>query len=180
MRERSRKQIEKLRRRYQDRREAYHLMKKYGADILKSDNFRSTRKYIQHGSIAVHRHCLDVAQQSIAINRKLGIHCQERDLIRGALLHDYFLYDWHNKERENYQFLHGFYHPGIALKNAQKEYQLTPREADIIAKHMWPLTVVPPLCREAWVVSAADKYCSLLETLHIRRSTARHQTNHGE
>lgn len=37
---------------------------------------------------------------------------------------------------------------------------------------MWPLTVVPPLCREAWVVSMADKYCSLLETLHVRKGTA--------
>ena len=90
------------------------------------------------------------------------------------ILHsDYFLYDWHDKNRENYQKLHGFYHPGIALKNARKEYHLTRREEDIIKKHMWPLTVVPPLCREAWVVTAADKYCSLLETLKIRKRPGR-------
>jgi len=65
--------------------------------------------------------------------------------------------------------LHGFYHPGIALKNADQEYELTLREKDIIKKHMWPLTVVPPLCREAWIVTTADKYCSLLETLRLRR-----------
>ena len=28
-------------------------------------------------------------------------------------------------------------------------------------------TVVPPACREAWIVTAADKWCSLLETLYI-------------
>ena len=103
----------------------------------------------------------------------LRIPCNERDLIRGALLHDYFLYDWHNKDREDYQILHGFYHPGIALKNASKEYNLTPREKDIIKKHMWPLTVSPPRCREAWIVTTADKYCSLLETLRLRKGSGR-------
>lgn len=166
---------EKLRERFAKRREIYHLLKQYGDDIMHSDNFQGTRDYVQHGTIPVHRHCMDVARYSLMMNRRLGIRCQERDLVRGALLHDYFLYDWHDKNRENYQRLHGFYHPGIALRNAQKEYNLTPRERDIIVKHMWPLTVVPPMCREAWVVTAADKYCSLLETLRLRKGAAHHR-----
>lgn len=143
-------------------------MKKYAWDIMDSRNFQSTRNFIQHGTMPVHRHCLDVANQSIRISKRLGIPCSEKDLIRGALLHDYFLYDWHDKNRANYQKLHGFYHPGIALRNAEKEYRLSPREKDIIKKHMWPLTIVPPRCREAWIVTTADKYCSLLETLKLR------------
>ena len=63
--------------------------------------------------------------------------------------------------------LHGFRHPQRALENAEKEYNLTPRERDIIVKHMWPLTVLPPTCREAWIVTTADKWCSLLETFRI-------------
>lgn len=66
--------------------------------------------------------------------------------------------------------LHGFYHPGRALKNAQQEYQLTPRERDIIKKHMWPLTIsAMPMCREAWIVTMADKWCSLMETFHVHK-----------
>lgn len=167
------KKIEKLRKRHQQKRELYRLLKENASDILESRNFQSTRNYIQHGSIPVHRHCIDVARESIAISKFLGIPCNERELIRGALLHDYFLYDWHDKTRENYQSLHGFYHPGIALKNASREYDLTPREKDIIKKHMWPLTVVPPLCREAWIVTTADKYCSLLETLRLRKGAGK-------
>lgn len=163
------RRMEKYRKQYEQRREFYRLLKENASDILHSENFQKTRYHIQHGTMPVYRHCLDVAKQSIQINKALGLGCSERDLIRGALLHDYFLYDWHDKNRENYQKLHGFYHPGIALKNARKEYHLTRREEDIIKKHMWPLTVVPPLCREAWVVTAADKYCSLLETLKIRK-----------
>ena len=169
MKEKQKKKLEKIRKKHEQRRELYKLYKKYAADILKSENFKNTRNYIQHGSMSVHSHCMDVAGKSIAISKFLGIRCNERDLVRGALLHDYFLYDWHNKNRENYQFLHGFYHPGIALKNASKEYKLTPRERDIIKKHMWPLTVTPPRCREAWIVTMADKYCSLLETLRLHR-----------
>ena len=167
------RRLEKYRKQYEQRRKFYRLLKENASDILHSENFQKTRHHIQHGTMPVYRHCLDVAKQSIQINKALGLGCSERDLIRGALLHDYFLYDWHDKNRENYQKLHGFYHPGIALKNARKEYHLTRREEDIIKKHMWPLTVVPPLCREAWVVTAADKYCSLLETLKIRKRPGR-------
>ncbi|MCM1136862.1 MAG: HD domain-containing protein [Clostridium sp.] len=167
--EKYKKHVEKIRKQYEQRREFYLLLKENASDILNSENFRSTRNYIQHGSIPVQRHCMDVAAQSIAISNFLGIECSKRELIRGALLHDYFLYDWHDKTRENYRRLHGFYHPGIALENAEKEYHLTLREKDIIKKHMWPLTFFPPLCREAWIVTAADKYCSLLETLRLRK-----------
>ena len=167
------RRMEKYRKQYEQRRKFYRLLKENASDILHSENFQKTRHHIQHGTMPVYRHCLDVAKQSIQINKALGLGCSERDLIRGALLHDYFLYDWHDKNRENYQKLHGFYHSGIALKNARKEYHLTRREEDIIKKHMWPLTVVPPLCREAWVVTAADKYCSLLETLKIRKRPGR-------
>lgn len=34
---------------------------------------------------------------------------------------------------------------------------------------MWPLTIVPPCCREAWIVTTADKWCSFLETLHMHK-----------
>lgn len=136
----------------------------YGRQILESENFKQTIEHMQHGSMSVYHHSLNVARYSIAINRYFKLGATEKELIRGALLHDYFLYDWH---KQHHGKLHGFYHPGIALKNAEKEYHLTSREKDIIRKHMWPLTVVPPLCREAWIVTMADKYCSLLETVRI-------------
>lgn len=144
-----------------------HILVKYGKDILNSENFKGTGMHIQHGNMSVREHCINVAQVSLAISIKLGIKCNTEDLVRGALLHDYFLYDWHNKDMIKPHRLHGFFHPGRALRNAKREYHLTKRQEDIIRKHMWPLTVVPPMCREAWIVTAADKYCSLMETLYI-------------
>ena len=156
------------------------LLKEYGTDILRSDNFLRSERYIQHGNVSVMRHSISVAKHSLLLAKHLGIQCNKRDLIRGALLHDYFLYDWHSKEHGGLHNLHGFYHPGIALKNAKKEYRLNRRQSDIIKKHMWPLTVVPPRCREAWIVTMADKYCSLMETLHLHRGGKRRRSKRAK
>ena len=163
------KQKEEFRKFYRKQKELDDLLEEYGGDILASDNFKKTKEYIQHGNMTVSDHCINVAKYSLAISRKLGIPCNQREMVRGALLHDYFLYDWHDKYHRDVKHLHGFYHPGIALRNASREYDLTEREKDIIKKHMWPLTVVPPQCREAWIVTTADKYCSLLETIRLHK-----------
>lgn len=167
--ERLERKQEKLKARRAQRKERRGKIERYAQDILESRNFRKTEQYIQHGNVSVKRHCLSVAECSLFIEEKLncmGIRCQEREMVRGALLHDYFLYDWH--DRNSHKRLHGFYHPGVALVNASREYCLSERERDIIVKHMWPLTVKPPMCREAWIVTAADKYCSLRETILCR------------
>ena len=146
----------------------YKKIRDHASDILASRNFQSTKSFIQHGNVTVNDHCLNVARQSLKISQALHIRCSEKELVRGALLHDYFLYDWHDKTVER-QKLHGFHHPFTALRNASKEYDLTAREKDIIKKHMWPLTVIPPACREAWIVTVADKWVSTLETMHMRK-----------
>ena len=140
-----------------------------GADILESIEFQKTREHIQHGTVTVHAHCINVAKHSLMLADKLKIRTKRRELIRGALLHDYFLYDWHDKDHINPFKLHGFFHPGRALKNATRDFELTDREKDIIRKHMWPMTIIPPMYREAWIVTVADKWVSLLETLRIQK-----------
>jgi len=152
-------------------------LKIYANDILESENFKKTKEFIQHGNMSVQEHCINVAKTSLHMKYKLGITCNTSDLVRGALLHDYFLYDWHKSDKVNSHRLHGFFHPARALYNAKKEYDITARQADIIIKHMWPLTVVPPMCREAWIVTTADKYCSLMETLHIHKGRVHANTN---
>lgn len=91
------------------------------------------------------------------------IRLEPKSLVRGALLHDYFLYDWHQKDPSHR--LHGFRHPKTALGNAQRDYHLNWKEKNIIARHMFPLIPVPPQCREAWIVCLADKWCALGETV---------------
>ena len=164
---RTQRQARKWRQKLERYRREERQIREMAPDILRSRNFNRMKEFIQHGDVTVNAHVLRVARCSIALSEYLHISCSRRELIRGALLHDYFLYDWHIPDAENPHRLHGFYHPGLALQNAAKEYPLTNREKNIIKRHMWPLTMVPPACREAWIVTAADKWCSLLETLYI-------------
>ena len=144
------------------------MIEQYGKDILDKPHFQEQDFYIQNGNITVRQHCMSVARASLKMNSLLHAKCDEKTLIRGALLHDYFLYDWHLPHKENNW--HGFRHANIALRNAINDYKLDKYEKEIIKKHMWPLTLIPPRCREAWIVNIADTYCSLLETLHFHKN----------
>ena len=145
-------------------------LKKYAEDILNSANFQRTKEHIQHGNMTVNEHCINVANTSLMIKKKLHITCNQRDLVRGALLHDYFLYDWHEKSMTHR--LHGFFHPIVSLKNAKLYFNdINLIEENMISSHMWPLTFRKiPKCREAFLLCMVDKYCSLLETFKLNRN----------
>lgn len=140
------------------------------ADRLEADGrLGLCRGFIQHGDVSVYAHVMSVALQSCRIADALarhGVTVDRASLVRGALLHDYFLYDWHVPDPSHR--LHGFTHPYTALRNAEKDFALTDRERNIIVHHMFPLTPFPPTCREAWIVCLADKLCALRETLAPR------------
>jgi uncharacterized membrane protein/HD superfamily phosphodiesterase len=131
-------------------------------DIYMHEEFMKLKQYYHHNS-SIYAHVRDVAYFSYRLCRYLKL--DYRSATRGALLHDFFLYDWrkHNEPdlaREKY---HGIEHPRIALDNARKYFELNEIEKDIILKHMWPLTIVPPKYKESFIVSFADKYLSSRE-----------------
>jgi uncharacterized protein len=108
-------------------------------------------------------HVKEVAYLSFLWGKRLSLDSEA--IVRGALLHDLFYYDWlHEGPR-----LHGFRHHNIALKNARQITSLTEKEADIIKKHMWPLTIVPPRYRESLVVSLVDTFCSARDYLSVKK-----------
>lgn len=62
-------------------------------DLLAESGLERINEYVQHGSTTRLLHSLAVAYYSYRLARftRLSFHWQE--LVRGALLHDYFLYD---------------------------------------------------------------------------------------
>ena len=121
-------------------------------------------KDIKHGKISTFHHCYQVAFTSYALNKKLHLHADNRTLLTGAMLHDFFLYDWHDKENRP-KGLHGYTHAKCAAKNAKKYFDVH----HIISTHMWPLNLTKlPRNREAWIVCLADKFVSAKETLFMR------------
>ena len=105
------------------------IVAKYGADILLSEGMRTEKHFIQHGSVSVYDHSLAVAVCAVQIalwsthifpwSHKLRL----RSLVRGALLHDYFLYDWHVPAK--WHRLHGFPHAARACRNPGNAPPLT-------------------------------------------------------
>lgn len=136
-------------------------VKENGFDILKSSGMRAERNWIQHGRTSVYHHSVRVAILSLQIAELLNLSVDKRALIRGALLHDYFLYDWHEKDASHKW--HGFHHAEKARNNARRDFVISDLESDIIEKHMFPLNRRLPRYRESQIVCVADKICSLEE-----------------
>ena len=90
-------------------------------DVLKEledKRYLKQKEFMQHGTTSVYEHSLKVTQLSLKIALKLHLPVNRYALIRGALLHDYFLYDWHDDGHK----YHGFTHPYIAYKNACEDF----------------------------------------------------------
>lgn len=133
--------------------------------VCKESRVLQGRAFCQHGDTSVYQHSLHVTYESCLFAERYHLPVDYSALIRGALLHDYFLYDWHDKTHMHKR-PHGFYHPRAALKNAMEDFALTEKEQNIIKRHMFPLTIIPPGCIEAWIVCFVDKVCSTKETLY--------------
>ena len=100
---------------------AEEMLWEYGGDILRSPTMDQERTIPQHGSTTCYDHSVAVTLCSIRLAQKWGWDVDWRSLVRGALLHDYFLYNWREHNRDHK--LHGFYH---ARKAAVRALNLQP------------------------------------------------------
>lgn len=140
--------------------------------VIDSDEFRKMKSYRQHRNGNTYEHSLKVARKCFDFCKTYKIKIDLKKLVRGALLHDFFLYNRHHKERKDYKCVGGlrhlFTHPKIALKNAKKRYPtLSYVEEDIIKRHMFPLTVIPPRTKAGWIVCYFDKVVAISDYLNL-------------
>ncbi|BDU51315.1 putative ABC transporter permease [Haliovirga abyssi] len=138
--------------------EYYNIVK----DIIENKEFLKLKNFYHHNS-SIYKHVLEVSYLSYKISKYIG--ADYKSTARGGLLHDFFLYDWRNHSEPDLakNKLHGFAHPKIALKNSEKNFKLNKIEKDIIIKHMWPLTIIPPRYKESFIVTFVDKYLATKE-----------------
>lgn len=143
----------------------YTLFEEVLAEVISAGRYTEMKKYISHSDITVYQHCIKVARLAYTMAAgKRRVRCDLRALVRGALLHDYYLYDWHDPNK-GFRW-HGFKHHRFALQNAERDYELTKKEKGIIYSHMFPLTFWTwPMSREAWYVTIADKRVATEETM---------------
>ena len=150
------KDLLKLRNKMDD--EYYYIVN----EILDNEEFRKRLEYHHHENRSVYTHCLTVSINSYKIAKKL--HLDYRSAAIGGLLHDFYYEDWQtNKKKVSFFKMHGFVHAKEALDNSKKffpEY-IDDKTSDIIVKHMFPLTVLPPKYAEGWIITFVDKVVSM-------------------
>lgn len=138
--------------------------------IVKHSNFKMMKKHKHHKELSTYYHSIKVAYLSYLFVKKHSIKVELNTLVRGAILHDYYLYDWHIKDKKHN--FHGLKHPKFAYENAIKDFKtLNNKEKDIILHHMFPLTIMPPKSKEAWIVCYCDKKASISDYLYKKRKS---------
>ena len=143
-------------------------MCRLGEDVLDSEHMQSLRAFVQHGAVTRYEHCLSVCYLALRIAERYHVEVDKRSMVRGALLHDFFMYDWHDPG--NLRLLHGFTHAREALETAIREFELNDIERDVIKKHMFPLNIALPRYKETVIVTLADKISAVLETVHSAKT----------
>jgi uncharacterized protein len=107
---------------------------------------------------------MNVARTSLWLSRKLHLNVDTQPMLVGALLHDFFLYDWHGAG-----WRHSYRHAERARRNAVAHFDVDEQTQHVIRGHMWPMGITHvPVTREAVLVNLSDKYNSLHETLFQR------------
>ena len=111
-----------------------------------------------HHDNSILGHVETVSYLSYRICKRLNL--DYKSAARGSLLYNLSLYDRRDNQSSDLpkKKTHRLEHSRIALYNAKRQFILNNVECDIILKHMWPLTLVPPKYKESYIVILVDKY----------------------
>lgn len=129
-------------------------------DIINNKKVNEMKNFMQHGDTNTFDHCYNVSIYCYIICKKLN--WDYKSVARAGMLHDFFLYDYRQRRLHK---LHAFTHGKTACENACKLFDLSEKEKDMIVKHMWPSTIIPPKSKEGMVLVFVDKYCAIMEYL---------------
>jgi len=128
-------------------------------NMLNTPDIQNLKSFKHHYGSTRLNHCISVSYYSYCICKFL--HLDYKSVARAGLLHDLFLYDCESKTTR--PKFHIYTHPKVALENSKKLFNLNKKECDIILKHMWPITFIPPKYLESYIVTFVDKFCAFKE-----------------
>ncbi len=147
--------ISTMKERYQLPKEQKDFFFKEIKKIIYNEEYLKLKNYYHHGTISTYTHAIKVTYLAYCFAVKHNIKLDHRELIRAALLHDLYFYDWHKQGKGIH--LHGLFHPKRAVKNAQRLFSITKNEKRHMAHHMFPLTLIPPTTKAGWIICLCDK-----------------------
>lgn len=137
--------------------------------------FLHDEKILKMKEIQMHRgsNCYEHSFKVAKLAMKRALRSQRKNidletLLIGAILHDYYLYDW-RKDRSKLKG-HAKKHEMIASENASRDYDVSPAIKKVIETHMWPFNFKNfPNTVEARIVNNADTYIAFIEALTSRK-----------
>lgn len=135
------------------------------SDIIENEEFNKTKAIMHHG-LNRFDHCMRVSYYAYKVTKllKLGYH----EVARAGLLHDFFFVD--NSEVDATKRLDVLInHPKYALANSKRNFSLTDKEEDIIASHMFPVSLKTPKYIESWIVDIVDNVVAIGEAFYATR-----------
>lgn len=91
--------------------------------LLADDHVKQMGTFEQHEGNTTLQHAVNVVWNSYYLSEKFHVQVDYKALARGAMLHDYYLYDI--KESGLSDYMHGISHPETALVNAEKIFSIT-------------------------------------------------------
>ena len=122
-------------------------------------------------------HSFKVAKASIKKATKKNKGYNLEALLVGAILHDYYLYDWRS-DRDKLKG-HGKNHPIIASENARRDFDISREVAEIIKTHMWPLTPkLKPITKEAKLLDYMDDKIATIEFFSSKKYKTKRETKY--
>ena len=124
--------------------------------IVSTKEYRRLKQHRHHIRSNVYDHSVRLAYLCYRHCKRHNCSAAPEEIVRGALLHDFFLYELHGDTRP--PRFHGYRHPRHALNNAQARFGALSRgERDMILRHMFPVTPIPPKTRAGWLICFYDK-----------------------
>lgn len=148
--------------------------------FLNDPKIQRMKEIPMHRGSNCYEHSFKVAKKAVHYalrfpSKKLSI----ETIMLGAILHDYYLYDW-RKDRSKRK-RHAVDHEFIASENASKDFGISPEVKRIIESHMWPINFKKyPKGREAKIVSLCDKAVTIGEVFSSKKHKANKRNKYLE
>ncbi len=152
---------------FEETKRAFRDIYTYGKPILESEEFIAAFSQTHHIVLTVGEHLLHVTLYSLHLSYAFlerGYKVNLRDVVRAGLCHDLGILGRYEKFSNNAVCC--FNHPLDSVVIARKLLpDLSKKTAIAIARHMFPLTIIPPLSLTGYILIKSDKICAFYERL---------------
>ena len=136
---------------------------RYGEDVVSTDIFKAAMAQTHHKKTTVGDHSASVAVIALRMCRRLNwkaFRLDERRVVLAALTHDLGIVGRHQKYSNNLETY--LRHPSDSAKIAMSLLpEMNMKFYRTIARHMFPLTILPPSSVEGIIISVADKWAAI-------------------